>query len=125
DSQGQYVFNSVDVSSGDILTLYLDNQTEKAVTVEVGSGGSGDINQDLYQNHLILRSEDSGPTALTNSLLNTAASNGDSDLSAIYTVDSGALNVKDGKSLTLHSGGLFTPGGRVNVGGVFKVGGTL
>src|SRR3989344_5624289 len=78
----------------------------------------------LYQNRLIARS-DSGSVALTNAYLDIADNAGDTDITAIYSENSGVLNVKSGESLTVWTGDSFTPGGTVNVGSGVTIRGTL
>ncbi|MEK7218632.1 MAG: hypothetical protein AAB728_04170, partial [Patescibacteria group bacterium] len=64
------------------------------------------------QNRLIVRSE-SGSVAVTNAHLGVGAANGDSDISALYSVASGNLTVASGKELLVWTGDTFTPGGTV------------
>lgn len=110
------------MTGGTIVTLYLDNGSEDAAAVTLGSGSSM-TGMHLYQDRLIVRS-DSGSVAMSNAFVNLAE-NGDSDLSSIFTVDGGVLNVKANKSLVVWSSKTFTPGAAVNVGSGTFVDGTL
>jgi hypothetical protein len=113
NAAGQFVMSGASFVTGDVLSLYLEDETQDAVTVMTASGGSM-TGIDLYQDTLIIRS-DSGGT-VTNTQLSTAAVSGETDISGIYTVDAGILNVKSGKNLLVWANRTFTPGGNVNVG---------
>jgi hypothetical protein len=122
-SDGTYTLSGLVTSAGQVLTVYLDGATEKAVTVTVAPGT--DISGfNLYQNRLITRCDDGG-CSITNTNLDTADNNGDTDISAIYSVNSGVLNVKSGKALLVGANATFTPGANVNVGSGITLVGTL
>lgn len=112
-SGGTYTLSGLTVNAGDVLTVYLDGNTEKGTTVTVGSG-SNLTNIDIYQNYLITRCDNS--CSLTNTHLNTADNNGDSDITDIYSVSGSALTLASGKSLFIPSSKTYAPGGNVNVG---------
>ncbi len=120
-SNGTYSLTSLSLNAGDVLTVYLDNNTEKGVTVTVGSGSSLS-NIDIYQNDLITRCDNS--CSLTNANLDTADNNGDSDIASIYSVSGGALTLASGKSLFIPASKTFAPGGNVFVGLNFTNNGT-
>ncbi len=122
-SNGTYSITGLTVNTGDVLTLYLDNNTEKGVTVTVGTG-SNLTGINIYQNYLIARQDNGG--SLTNANLNTAAGNGDSDISSIYGVSSGTLTLASalGASLFIPASNTFAPGGNVSVAGNFTNNGT-
>lgn len=111
------------LTGGTIISLYLDGASEKAATVTLGSGSSM-TGMDLYRDRLIVRS-DSGSVALTNAHLAIADNIADSDLTSIYSVNGGILNVQQDKSLLVWTGKTFTPGGDVAVGSGVTVNGTL
>jgi len=90
-SDGTYSISNVDYVSGNVITVFLDEETEKAVTVArvAGSDISG-IN--LYQNRVIVRHEDAGP--ITNANLGQYDKDDDTDIHftangtpAVVTVD--------------------------------------
>ncbi len=120
-SDGTFSITGLTISAGNVLTLYLDGETEKAVTVTVGTG-SNMTGINLYQNDLATRCDNS--CSLSNTNLDTADGNGDTDISAIYTVSGGALTVAAGKSLYIPASNTFAPGGNVSVGGNFTNAGT-
>lgn len=123
DASGVFSITGITVSAGDVLTLYLDGETEKAVTVTVGTG-SNMTGINLYQNYLITRHDNSG--SLTNTNINTADGNGDTDITDIISSASNtALTVAAGKSLFIPSSHTFAPGGTVSVGGNFSNNGTF
>jgi hypothetical protein len=123
DAGGEFTVTGLGMTGGTIITVYLDGNSEKGVTVTLGSG-SAMTGVNLYQNHLITRS-DSGSVALTNNHLSVADNNGDADITSIFTVDSSTLNVKSGKNLLVWAGDTFTPGNTVNVGSGITIDGTL
>ena len=84
DSSGAFTIEGLTTTGGSILTLYLDGESQNAVTVVLASGNAM-TNIDLYQNRLIVRSE-SGAAVVSGSTLKVAADSGDSDISAIYSV---------------------------------------
>lgn len=121
NGSGVYSLSSVAVVAGDVLTLYLDNETEDAVTVTV-TAGSNMTNIHLFQNYLIARCDNS--CSLTNANLNTANNNGDTDIDAIYTGTT-TITTAAGKSLYIPSSHTFAPANPVSVGGNFSNNGTF
>lgn len=103
DVNGDYLIPSVTMSAGDVLTVFIDNETQNAVTVTVGDGNAL-AGLDLYQNYLIARYDDGG--SLTNADIAIANGSGDSDISAIYT-ESGAQIVA---AESLYVAGPYAPG---------------
>jgi len=111
------------MTGGSIVTIFIEDETEDAVMVTLGSGGAM-TGMNLFTDYLIIRS-DSGSVSITNEHLD-AANNGDSDINAIYTVDSNTLNVKADKNLYVWgSGTTFAPGGDVNLGSGIVIDGTF
>ncbi|OGY30729.1 MAG: hypothetical protein A2805_03415 [Candidatus Andersenbacteria bacterium RIFCSPHIGHO2_01_FULL_46_36] len=108
-STGAYSL-SVPASSGDVLTLYIEDETQDGVTVTI-TAGSAMSNMDIYQDHLIVRHDNSG--SLTNTNLNTAAVSAETDISNIYAVASSNLTVASGKELFIPTSHTFAPGGDV------------
>src|SRR3989338_8231797 len=86
DGGGMYTLSGATMTGGTIVTVYLDGETEDAVTVTLATN-AGTTGAHLYQNRLITRS-DSGTVALTSANLDIADNSGDSDITAIYHVDS-------------------------------------
>jgi len=120
---GEYSI-SLSISSGDVLTIYLDGESEDAVTVTV-TDGNAMTNIDLYQNRLITRHDNSG--SLTNVNLATADNNADLDITGTYTMSSNELTVLSGKELFIPSSHTFVPGDRVSaddvdINGTFTMG---
>ena len=112
DATGRFTFSPDEYSQNDILTLYLDTDGgARGVTVTVA--GADDITDlDVYQNRLITRHDNAG--SLTNAQLNTADDSGDTDISAIYSVDgSDNLTMQSGKELFVWAGDTFAPGANV------------
>lgn len=90
-------------SSGDIVTVFIDDTTEKATTI-FKSDGTAKTDVDLYQDRVIVRS-DTG--TLSNANLNTGDS-GDSDI--LYNVASSNLTIDSGKELHVWASSTFAPG---------------
>ncbi|MGE0267765.1 MAG: LamG-like jellyroll fold domain-containing protein [Candidatus Omnitrophota bacterium] len=124
DAGGVYDIGGLTVVAGDVLTVYLDGAAEDGVTVTVADGD--DLNIDLYQDYLKLRQDNGG--SLTNANLDTADNNGDTDITALFSVSGGALTVSSGIELLIDSGHTFVPGGDVtadtfDINGVFTAAG--
>jgi hypothetical protein len=112
DANGAYTLAGITINTGDVLTIYLEDETENAVTVTTGTGA--DMSGiDLYQNYLITRSDNGG--ALTNSDLDTANDNGDADITALYSGTT-TITTVTGMTLFVPSGHSYSPGGPVNIG---------
>ncbi len=111
DSSGNFSINPGTVHTGDVLTIYLQGNAEKGVTVSVNHGTSLSGFQ-IFQNTLVIRNDNGGST--TNANLSTAAGNGDSGISAIYTIAGNSLTMTAGKTLYVLAGHTFAPGGPVN-----------
>lgn len=107
-SNGTYSIGSVSISAGDIVTVFLDGETEKAATV-TRSSNAAISGLDLYQNRLIVRDEDG--SAIDNSLLGLYDADDDADIP--FTSNSSALSVSSGTELHVWAGKTFTPGGSV------------
>ncbi|MBZ0165497.1 MAG: hypothetical protein K8I00_01730, partial [Candidatus Omnitrophica bacterium] len=114
DASGNYNFN-VDTDPADVVAVYIDDETENAVTVSVSDGNllGG---YDLYQDFLVIRNDNSGST--TNSRLALADNNGDSDITSIYTMSGNALTVAANVGLVVQAGQTYAPGNVVNANDV-------
>lgn len=108
-----------DTDANNVIAIYLDNNTEKAtlVTVVDGNNLSG---LNLYQNHLIVRHDNSGN--LTNTNLDLANNNGDSDI--LYTTSTANLTVSAGVELYVWTGKTYKPDGTIDADAI-KIAGTL
>lgn len=105
-SDGAWSIPSVDVISGDVITVYLDDETEEANTIYITDQIS-QTNVDLYRNYVIVRA-DTG--SITNANLDTG-DDGDDDIK--YSVGSGNLTLVPGFHLHVWAGDTFTPGGTI------------
>lgn len=123
-STGYYAISNLSHSgAGVVVTAFLQDMTEDAVTVTTLSGG--DLHQfNLYRSRLIVRS-DSGSFPLTNTHLDTGDNNGDSDIAAIYRVAGTKVATQSGKALSVWRADTYTPGGNVSAGSGITVYGTL
>lgn len=108
---GTYSINVSVAAMGDVVTVFLDGETEDAVTVTRTADAVSNITGvDLYQNRLIVRHEDSGPT--TNA--NLGQYDNDNDLDIPYTSNTNNLLVLTGTELHVWSGKTFDAGGDVD-----------
>ncbi|OGZ65504.1 MAG: hypothetical protein A2822_04385 [Candidatus Staskawiczbacteria bacterium RIFCSPHIGHO2_01_FULL_41_41] len=121
DASGVYSITGITVVAGDVLTLYVDDETEKGVTVTVGTG-SDMTNIHIFQNYLITRCDNS--CSLSNANINTANNNGDTDIDAIYTGTT-TITTAEGKSLYIPASHTFAPANPVSVGGSWTDVGTF
>ncbi len=110
-------------SAADIITVFVDGGAINAATVTRHDGSVSLSGVNLYQDHLITRSEDG--TALTNANLDTAH-DGDADLSALWA-DAGTttLTTAAGTTLLVWAGDTYAPEGTVVSTGSLDVDGTL
>ena len=124
---GEYSITGLSPSAGDVLTLYLDDDAEDAVTVTVADGNAM-TNIDLYQNRLITRHDNAG--SLTNANLATADNNNDAGITGTYTMSSNELTVVSGKELFIPTSHIFVPGDKVatddiDINGTFTMGANI
>ncbi len=119
NASGQYSKVGVVLNNDDIITAYIDNETQKGVTVQRNNGASAVLN--IWQDTLTARSATA--SALTAAGLETA-NNGDADISSIYADDASSLSLASGKGLVVPSGSSLTvPGGSAS--GAVRIDGTL
>ena len=114
---------SIDLAAaaGDVITVYLEDETEDAVAVTV-SDGANLAGLDLYQNYLIVRHDNAG--SLSNANLATGTVGGEDDISNIYSTSGGNLTVEGGNELFIWTGDTFAPGGNLTVDNI-DIDGTL
>ncbi|MDP3964815.1 MAG: hypothetical protein Q8Q20_04150 [bacterium] len=120
DSSGAWSIPNVAAVSTDIVTVFLDNETEEATTVYV-SDGTAQTNVDLYQNTVIVRA-DTG--SISNANLNTGDS-GDDDIK--YNVSGSNVTFNSGFELHIWSGDTYQPSGWITTqaADIHIAGGTL
>ena len=111
DGSGAYSISGLKLAPGDVLTVYLEDEAQDAVTVTV-SDGNDLAGVNLYQNRLIARHDNAG--SLTNADLTTAAVASENDISNLYSTDgSHRLALGAGKELFVWAGDTFAPGANV------------
>ena len=113
DASGNFDF-TIATSANDVITLFIDDETENGVSVTVSSGGL--ITMSVITDHLVVQHNNSG--SLTNANLATADDSGDSDITSVYTMSSNELTVVDGIELFVPTGETFAPGDVVNADNV-------
>lgn len=106
------------ISSGDTITVFLDDETQNGTTVTVSDGATLSA-LDIYQNRIIARHDNNG--SLTNALFSTA-DNGDTDID--YSVAGGVLTVAAGNELFIPTSYTFAPAGAIIVDDI-DINGTL
>ncbi|MEQ1840976.1 MAG: hypothetical protein ABL994_11235, partial [Verrucomicrobiales bacterium] len=112
DASGNFILSGATMTGGSIITIFVDNNAENAVTV-LRSSGSSMTGIILYENHLVIRSE-SGSAVTSNATL-SLAHNADTDITALYSVSSNNLTLSGASSvLLISSGDSFIPGGTVS-----------
>lgn len=107
-SDGTYTLAGITAASGAVLTIYLQGNTEVGCVV-TKSTGSNLTGVDVYQDHLIMRSDNGVALSLAN--LVTGKTNAATGISSIYSaLTSQSFTVVAGKSLFLPLGHSFSPG---------------
>lgn len=108
-------------TTDDIITAYIDDEAERAVTV-TKTGTLSISGFDLFQDRLIVRHDNNG--TLTNTDLATADDSGDADITSFYSVSGSALTTAGTIELYVAATGTFAPGGTVTAGGL-DINGTM
>lgn len=110
-SSGAYsVAGVTGVSSGVVITAYIDNGSILGNTVSIANSAVDITGFNIYQNRVNLRHENAGP--VTNTTLDAFDNNNDADM--LYTVTSGTYTGESSTKLVVLSGETYTPGGAVN-----------
>src|SRR3989344_1618688 len=126
DSNGTYALSGFTLTGGTIIALYIDNESEDAVTVSMGSGSSM-TGLNLFASRLIVRAYTGGTTGTINTHnLRIAAQNGDSDIAAVFIVDGAStLNLAANREFFIATESEFQAGGTVNAGSGVDINGRL
>ncbi|MFA6272308.1 MAG: hypothetical protein WC693_04375 [Patescibacteria group bacterium] len=116
-ADGAWAINGVTVNSGDVVTVYLDDETEEATAVFI-TDETSQSNVNLYQNYVILRA-DAG--LITNTNLATG-DGGDDDIK--YIISGTDASFDSGFNAYIWAGDTYAPGGSVVTqgGGDFRIG---
>ncbi|MDD5145368.1 MAG: hypothetical protein PHF44_00745 [Candidatus Pacebacteria bacterium] len=107
DADGSYNISEVLVGAvGDVLTVYLDGETEKANAITRASSTDYNISDlDLYQNRIIVRHEDSTPLNISD--LDYYDSGQDADILFLASSTAGTLTASDTSEFFVRSGSTF------------------
>jgi hypothetical protein len=120
DANGNYSIPVIISAVGDVVTVFLDGATEKAVTVTRASSTSANITGlDLYQNRIIVRHEDSGPITIAD--LDKYDSEQDPDILFTASSTAGTLTASSTSELFIWSGKTFGSWGAGGVGGTISL----
>ena len=110
-SGGNYSISSVIIdNAGDVITVFLDGESQKAVTVTRATSTSANISGfHLYQNRIIVRHEDSGPITIDD----LAYYDSDNDPDILFTAASSTdtLTASSTSEFFVWSGMTFETGG--------------
>lgn len=121
-ANGSYSFSNVYVGTGTIFTIYLEDETENAVTVTVANPGTNLTGIDLVRNKLIIRNSAGGST--TSAQIITSAVSSEDDISDVFRANPSAITVNTGYELIIPTGNTFAPTIALDVNDI-KVDGTL
>lgn len=125
DANGAYSITPASgPAAGDVVTLYLNDETQRAVTVSI-SDGTNDTGVNLWVDRLILRHENAGP--VTDTTLNTANNGGDTDYTLFIKAISSNTNASVGSDveLLIWTGATFRPAGTVTALSGVDINGTF
>ncbi|MCB9815651.1 DUF2341 domain-containing protein [Candidatus Nomurabacteria bacterium] len=112
---GAYTFTGINYGLGNTLTVYINNEAEKAVTV-TQDPISSITNLDLYENRVVVRHESGA--AMTIADMGTWDSDDDPDvLFDVETVGADTLTLPADTKLIVTSNKKFTPAGSIIVPG--------
>ena len=112
---GAYSIPNVAFSPADTLSVYIDNNIRKAVTVSADPVSSIS-NMNLYENRVIVRHENTSPLSIADMAIWDSSDDGDILFTA---VDAGidTLSLPADQKLLIWSGKTFEPAGNVTVAG--------
>ena len=112
---GVYSFTGISYGLGNTLTVYIDDETENAVTV-TQDPISSISNFDLYQDRVIIKHESAAPMTIAD--MGTWDSDDDADiLFDVETAGTDTLVLPADTKLIVWNSKKFTPGGNVTVSG--------
>ncbi|MCA9361799.1 hypothetical protein KC906_00340, partial [Candidatus Kaiserbacteria bacterium] len=112
---GVYTFSNISYGLGNTLTVYIDNETEKAVTV-TQDPISSISNFNLYQDRVIIKHESGAPMTIAD--MGTWDSDDDADvLFDVETAGSDSLTLPADTKLIVWNNKQFDPNGDVIVSG--------
>ncbi|MBY0538355.1 DUF2341 domain-containing protein [Patescibacteria group bacterium] len=112
---GAYSISNVAFSPADTLTVYIDNNLRKAVTISADPLSSIS-DMDLYENRVIVRHENTSPLSIADMAVWDSSDDGDIMFTA---VDAGTdtLTLPADQKLLIWTGKTFEPNGNVTVSG--------
>lgn len=119
NGSGVYSIANVAANVGDVMTIFLDDETENGVHVRV-SAGTNISTLDIYQNTLII-SYGTGSSITNTHLDNYDDTNGGSDGDVLFGVTSSNLSLNTGAKLLVWTGMTFAPGGTVTTAGDVEI----
>lgn len=105
-------YTASSIVADDVLSVYIDNETEKGVTVTVADGNSMS-GIGVYQDYLIIRNDNGG--TLDSNQLDIANNSLDPDIDAIYTMTGSLVMVAEGKELLVPENYTFDPGFNIDL----------
>ncbi|MFN3692835.1 MAG: DUF2341 domain-containing protein [Candidatus Paceibacteria bacterium] len=112
---GAYSISNVAFSPADTLTVYIDNNIRKAVTVSADPISSIS-NMHLYENRVIVRHENTSPLSIADMAVWDSSDDGDILFTAV-DAGSDTLTLPADQKLLIWSGKTFEPNGNVTLSG--------
>jgi uncharacterized delta-60 repeat protein len=115
DASGNYSVTGVTVVAGDIVTAFIDGETEDGVTFAMNDGANM-TGLNIYQDHaMVLDADDT----LTMANINTG-NDGDADIITIIT-DAASGVIQSGKELYIGTATTFAPGAALDSNGSIEI----
>ncbi|MCK5590878.1 MAG: hypothetical protein KAI72_02875, partial [Candidatus Pacebacteria bacterium] len=111
DANGEYYIDTVEISSaGDVVTAYIDGETENAVTITRATSTTDNIQGlDLYQNRIITRHEGTDPITIDD--LDKYDQTNDDDIPYTANATTDTLTASSTAELFVWTGDTFSTGG--------------
>lgn len=120
NTSGQFTFTSSPLNAGDVVAIFLDDETEKASFIFLAQGASYMEGVVLVTNNVKLGHFNAGP--ITNSNLDIADNIADEDLGV--SISAGSATFTTARQLWVRTDKTYTPGGSVYCDNIL-VSGTL
>lgn len=120
DSNGQFWFTGQTYGAGSVISIFLDDETEKASNIFTSQNSSAITGLVLIQDNIKIASQNS--STITNVILDTADNVADTDLGVSISTNNATF--ADGQQLWVRYEKTYNPGGAVNCHDL-RVNGTL
>lgn len=109
DGSGVFSISSISAPAGSALTIYIENATENGV-VFTRSNNADITGLNIYQNRIILRSDDASPLTIDDTWQFDGGDDGDGDIGLVSDAGSnGETTISDGWKVIVWTGDTFNP----------------